>query len=64
MQGMRAVSCHCYVGRTLCTTSRPPSRWEQLKTLWREHGMVFIGTYTVAYTACFGAAWGAIAVAQ
>ena len=32
--------------------------------MWREHGMVFLGSYTVAYAANFGACWGAIVVAK
>ena len=39
-----------------------PSKWEKIRTLFREHGVAFAGVYTVAYTATFVPLMGALTV--
>ena len=41
---------------------KKPTRWEQLKSTVREHGMVFVGYYATTYAAGFGVCWSAITV--
>ena len=39
-----------------------PSRWQQIKTTFREHGPVFVGYYATTYAAGFGVCWTAVSV--
>ncbi|KAL1504177.1 hypothetical protein AB1Y20_010586 [Prymnesium parvum] len=62
----RAQGAHApnlVLARSRCTVEpKPPpkTRWQTMKDSWREHGLVFLGTYAAAYCTSFGAAWGAI----
>lgn len=37
-----------------------PSRWEQMKTTFKEHGPVFVAYYTTTWLGGFGVCWGAV----
>ena len=39
------------------------SRWDQMVSMFKEHGAVFAGYYVTSYAVCFGGAWGAITFA-
>jgi hypothetical protein len=41
---------------------KKPSRWQQLKTTFREHGVVFAGYYFTTWAGGFGVCWGAVTV--
>lgn len=51
--------------RQLSTETPPkkPTRWQQLKTTFREHGPVFVGYYATTWLGGFGVCWGAVSVA-
>ena len=40
------------------------SRWQQLKTSFREYGIIFIGYYAVTWTAGLGVVWGGLTLAS
>lgn len=42
---------------------KKPTRWEQLKGTFREHGLVFVGYYATTWTAGFGVCWGGVTIA-
>lgn len=42
---------------------KKPSRWEQVKTTFREYGPVFVGYYVTTYAAGFGVCWTGVTVA-
>lgn len=56
------------LSRSLATSSsddnkkkdEKPSRWQQLKTTVKEHGVVFVGYYATTYFAGFGVSWAAV----
>ena len=43
--------------------NKKPSRWEQFKTLFREHGIVFVAYYGTTWLGGFGVCWAGITVA-
>ena len=42
---------------------KKPSRWEQIKTTFREHGPVFVAYYGTTWLGGFGVCWAGITVA-
>ena len=56
--------------RLLSTAAKPPaddekkpSRWQQMKTMFREHGPVFVGYYATTWLGGFGVCWAGVSVA-
>ena len=42
---------------------KKPTRWQQLKTTFREHGLVFVGFYTTTWLGGFGVCYGSVTLA-
>jgi len=42
---------------------KKPSRWQQMKTMFREHGPVFVGFYATTWLGGFGVCWAGVTIA-
>jgi hypothetical protein len=43
--------------------NKKPTRWQQLKNTWRDHGLVFVGYYATTWLGGFGVAYGGVELA-